>query len=175
LATADDEVDLSVGGFECTIRVAPFRWWRWRSFLVIVVVVVVVVLATSIIAPIISAVGALVVTAIALAVVMLVIAVVATMVITPIIAAVVAAIITSILVVIATIGLAVTVITSIWSTVMVVEALVVVPVVVVAVGLLGLGGYSEGTLQMLALPRGVFSIAVELALVVHDHVEVTFE
>jgi hypothetical protein len=176
LATTDDEVDLSVGGLECTIRVAPFRWWRWRSLLAIVVVAVVVVLAMSIITPTISVVTVLVVMAITLAVVTPVIAVVSTIVVTPIIAAVVAAIITSIPIVFATIGPAVTVITSIRSTVMVVEALVTISVVVVAaLGLLRLGGYSEGTLQLLALPHGVFGVAMELALVVHDHVEVTFE
>jgi hypothetical protein len=176
LETADDEVDRSVGGLECITRVAPFRWWRWRSLLAIVVVVVVVVMATSIIMPIISVVTALVITAITLAVVTHVIAVVATIVFALIIVAVVAMITTSILVVIATIGPAVTVITSIRSTVTVVEALVTVPVVVVAaLGLLGLGGYSEGTLQLLALPHGVFGVAVKLSLVVHDHVEVAFE
>jgi hypothetical protein len=176
LETADDEVDRSVGGLECITRVAPFRWWRWRSLLAIVVVVVVVVMATSIITPIISVVTALVITTITLAVVTPVIAVVATIVFALIIVAVVAMIITSILVVIAMIGPAVTVITSIRSTVTVVEALVTVPVVVVAaLGLLGLSGYSEGTLQLLALRHGVFAVAVELSLVVHDHVEVTFE
>jgi hypothetical protein len=29
--------------------------------------------------------------------------------------------------------------------------------------------------QLLALPHGMFGVAMELALVVHDHVEVTFE
>jgi hypothetical protein len=47
--------------------------------------------------------------------------------------------------------------------------------VVVALGLLGFGGYSKGTLQLLALPHGMFGVALELALVVHDHVEITFE
>jgi hypothetical protein len=61
-ATANDEVDLSVGQLERTIGVAPFRWWRWRSLLAVVVVAVVVVLATSII----SGVTALVVTVITL-------------------------------------------------------------------------------------------------------------
>jgi hypothetical protein len=64
LATADDEVDLSVGGLEGTIRVSPCGWWRWRSLLAIVVMAVVVILATSVIALIISAVVTLVVTAI---------------------------------------------------------------------------------------------------------------
>jgi hypothetical protein len=137
---------------------------------------VVVVLVTSIITPIISAVITLVVTVITLAVVAPVITVVATVVVAHIITAVVAAIITSIPVLNAMIGPAVTVITSIRSTVTVVEALVTVPVVIVAaLGLFELGGYSEGTLQLLAFPHDVFSIAVKLALVVHDHVEVTFE
>jgi hypothetical protein len=62
------------------------------------------------------------------------------------------------------------------ATVTVVEALVTVPVVVVtALGHLGLERYSKGTLQLLALPHGVFSITVKLTLVVHDHVEVAFE
>jgi hypothetical protein len=80
-----------------------------------------------------------------------------------IITAVVAVIIASIPVVIWTIGPVIMVLTSIRSTVTVVEALVTVPVVVVAaLGLLGLRGYSEGKLQLLALPHGVFGIAVEL-------------
>jgi hypothetical protein len=82
----------------------------------------------------------------------------------------------SIPVVVAMIGPTVTVITSIRSTIAVVEALVtVLVVVVVALGLLGVRGYSKGTLQLLALPHGMIGVAVELALVVHDHVEVTFE
>jgi hypothetical protein len=48
-------------------------------------------------------------------------------------------------------------------------------VVVVASGLLGGRRDSKGALQLLALPHGVFSIAVELALVVHEHIEVIFE
>jgi hypothetical protein len=74
------------------------------------------------------------------------------------------------------IGLAITVITSIRSTVTVVKALATVPVVIaVALGFLGVGRYSKGTFQLLALSHGVFGVAVELALVVHDHVEVTFK
>jgi hypothetical protein len=85
-------------------------------------------------------------------------------------------IITSIPVVVAMIGPAVMVIASIRSTVMIVETLItVLVVVVVALGLLTFGGYSKGTLQLLALPHGMFGVMVELALVVHDHVEVTFE
>jgi Na+/serine symporter len=75
-----------------------------------------------------------------------------------------------------TIGSAVTVITSIRSKFTVVEALVTVLVIIVAtLGLLGLGGYSKGTLQLLALSHGMFGVTVKLALVVHDHVEVSFE
>jgi hypothetical protein len=83
--------------------------------------------------------------------------------------------ITSIPAVVATVGHAVTVITSIRSTLTVVEALITVLVVIVAaLGLLGVGGYSKGTLQLLALPHGMLGVAVELALAVYDHVEVTF-
>jgi hypothetical protein len=148
----------------------------WRSLLAVVVMAVVVVLATSIITPIISAVTALVVTTITLAVVTPIVAVIAMIVVTSVITAVVAVAITSILVVVATIGPTVTVITSIGSTVTDFEALVTILVVVVAsLGLLGVGGYSKGTLQLLALSNGMFGVAMELALVVHDHVEVTFE
>jgi hypothetical protein len=135
-----------------------------------------VVPAAAIITSIILAVTALVIATITLSVVTLVVAIVVTIVVASVIAVIVATIIASILVVIAMIGPAVTVITSIRSTVTVVEALVTVPVVIVAaLGLFELGGYSEGTLQLLAFPHDVFSIAVKLALVVHDHVEVTFE
>jgi hypothetical protein len=176
LATADDEVDLSVGRLEGTIRDAPFGRWRWRSLLAIVVVAVVLVLAASVIAPIISAVVMLVVTAITLAVVTPVITVIVMVVVSSIITAVAAAKIMSIPVVAATIGPVVIVIMSIRSTVTVVEALVTIPVVVVtALGLLGLGRYSKGALQLLALSHGVFSVAVKLTLVVHDHVEVAFK
>jgi hypothetical protein len=47
-------------------------------------------------------------------------------------------------------------------------------VVAVASGLLGGRWYSKGMLQLLALPHGLLGVAVELALVVHDHIEVTF-
>jgi hypothetical protein len=135
-------------------------------------VAVVVVLATSVIAPIISAIIALVVTAIILAVPTPVVAVIVTIVVT----AVVAAIITSIPVVIATVGPAITIITLIRSTVKVVEALVAVSVVVVAApGLLRGTRDPKSTLQFLALSHSMLSVAVELTLVVHDHVEVTFE
>jgi hypothetical protein len=85
-------------------------------------------------------------------------------------------IITSIPIIIARIGPAITVISSIKSTVTVVEALATVPVIVVAApDPLGGRQDSQGALQLLALPHGVFSVAVKWALVVHDHVEVTFE
>jgi hypothetical protein len=48
-------------------------------------------------------------------------------------------------------------------------------VIAVAPGLLGGRWYPKGTFQLLALPHGVLGIAVELTLVVHDHIEVTFE
>jgi hypothetical protein len=135
-------------------------------------VAVVVVLATSIITPIISAVTALVVTAITLVVVMPVVVVLATI----IVSSVIAAVISSIRVIIAMIEPAVTVITSIRSMITVVEALVTVLVVVVAaLGLLGVGGYSKGMLQLVTLTHGMFSITVGLALVVHDHVKISFE
>jgi hypothetical protein len=71
---------------------------------------------------------------------------------------------------------AIAVILSIRSTVTIVEALATVAVVVsVASGLLGGRWDSKGTLQLFALPHGVLSITVELALVVHDHIEGTFE
>jgi hypothetical protein len=158
LATADEEIGLSVGRLERTIEVAPFRWWWRRPFFFIVVLAVVVVVATSVITPIISTIITLVITAIILAVVMLVIAVIAMIVV----AAVVAAISTPIPIVIVTVT--------------VVEALVTVMVVVVAaLGLFRGRQDPKGTLQLLALPHGVFSVAVELALVDHDHVKVTFE
>jgi hypothetical protein len=132
-------------------------------------VVVVVVLATSIIIM-------LVVTAIILAVVTPVVAVIATIVIASVVTAVVAVVITSIPFIIASIGPAITIITSIRSTVTIVEASITVLIIVVAaIGLLGVRRDSRGMLQFLALPHGVLSIAVELALVVPDHVEVTFE
>jgi hypothetical protein len=85
-------------------------------------------------------------------------------VVTSVIAAVVTSIITSIPVVIA----------AVWSTVTVVVMVVaVLVVVVIALGFLGFRGYSKGTLQLFALPHVMFGVAVELTLVVHDHVEVT--
>jgi predicted RND superfamily exporter protein len=75
-----------------------------------------------------------------------------------------------------TIGPAVAVVTWMRSTVTIIEALVTILVIVIAaLGLLGLEGHSEGTLQRFALPHGMFGVTVELALVVHDHVEVSFE
>jgi hypothetical protein len=152
LASADDEIDLSVSRLEHTVGVAPFRQWWWSPFFSIVVVAVVAVLATSVITSVISAIIALVVME------------------------VVAAIITSIPVVIATVGPAITILTSIRSTVTVVKALVTVPVIVVAaLDLLRGRQDPKGTLQLLTLPHGMPSVAVELALVVHNHVKVTFE
>jgi hypothetical protein len=46
-------------------------------------------------------------------------------------------------------------------------------VVAVACGLLGGRWDSKGTLQLLALPHGVLGVAVKLALVVHDYIEIT--
>jgi hypothetical protein len=48
-------------------------------------------------------------------------------------------------------------------------------VVDVAPCLLGGRWYSKGSLQLLALPHGVLGVTVELALVAHDHIEVTLE
>jgi hypothetical protein len=108
-------------------------------------------LTTSVITLIISAVTVLVVMAITFAVVTPVVAVVGTIVVASVIVAVVAVIISSIPVVVATIGPAIAVITLIRSTVTIVEALNNIPVVVVAaLGLLRVGRYSKGTLQLLA-------------------------
>jgi hypothetical protein len=176
LATTNNEVDLAVSLLESTIGVAPFGRWRWSPLLPVVVAETVVVLATSIITSVVSSVTVTIIMTITFVVVAPVIAVITTVVVAPIIAVVVAAIITSIPIVIARIGHAIAVISSIWSTVTIIEALTTVPVVVVvASGLLGGRRDSKGALQLLALPHGVFSIAVELALVVHDHIEVTFE
>jgi hypothetical protein len=176
LATADDEIDLSVGSLECTIGVAPFRQWWWSMFFSIVVVTVVVVLATSVIASVIPVIIALVVTAIIPMVATPVIAVIVTIVITSVVVAVVAVIITSIPIVIATVGPAITIITSIRLMVTVVEGLVTIPFVAVpAPGLLRGRWDPKSTLQLLTLPHGMLSVVVKLALVVQDHVEVTFE
>jgi hypothetical protein len=139
-----------------------------------------VVLATSIITSVVSSVVVTIImaiiTMITSVVVVLVVAVIATVVVTPVVATVVAAVITSIPFVAVRIGLAIMVISSIRSTVTIVDALTTTPVVVVvASGLLGDRRDSKGAFQLLALPHGVFSIVVELALVVHDHIEVTFE
>jgi hypothetical protein len=140
---------------------------------------VVIVPATSIIVSVISSVVALVVveiiTTITLVVVTPVVAVIAMVVVASVIAAVVTAIITSIPIIVATIGPAIMVISSITSMITVVETLATVPiVVVVALGPLGGRRDSKGALQLLPLSHGVLSIAVKLALVVHDHVDVTF-
>jgi hypothetical protein len=176
LATADDEVNLSVGRLECIVGVAPFRWWWWRPFFTVVVVAVVVILATSVITSVTPVIVALVVTTIILAILTSIIAVIAMIVATSVVAAIIAMIITSIPVIIAMIGPAITVITSIRSAVTIVVALVTVPVIVVAAFVLFRGRRDpQGTLQLLALPHGMLSIAMELALVVHDHVEIAFE
>jgi hypothetical protein len=180
LAIANDEVDLAVVLLKHAIGVAPFGRWRWCLLLPVVIVVIVVILATSVITLIILSVVALVtmaiITTITPVVVTLVVAVIATVVVASVIAAVVVAIITSIPIIIAKIAPVITVTSSIRSTVTVVKALATVPVVVVvAPGPLGGRRDSQGALQLLALPHGVLSIAVELALVVHDHIEVTFE
>jgi hypothetical protein len=170
LATSDDEVDLAVGFLEHTIGVAPFGRRRRRPLFPVVVLAIVVVLAMSIIAS--------VVVTIIVAIVMMITSVtpVGAVIATVVIAAIVAVIITSIPIVVARIGSTVTVISSIRSTVTVVEALTTIAVVVVvAPGFLGDRWYSKGTLQLLTLPHGVLGVAVELALVVHDHIEVTFE
>jgi hypothetical protein len=138
--------------------------------------VIVVVLATSIIASVVVTIIMVIIAMIAPAVVMLVVAIIATVVVMSVTAAVVAAIIASIPIVIARIGSVVMVISSIRSTVTIVEALTTVAVfVAVAPSLLGGRRDSKSALQLLALPHGVLGVTVELALVVHDHVEVTFE
>jgi hypothetical protein len=180
LATSDNEVDLAVGLLERTIGVAPFGRW-WRSLLLAVVVAgTVVIPATLIITPVVSLVVVMIITAIITTITSVVVTpvvpVVTAIVVTSVIAAVVAVIVTLILVIIARIGSTVVVISSIRSTVTIVEALTTIAVVVVvAPGILGGKWYSKGTLQLLALPHGVLSVAVELALVVHDHIEVTLE
>jgi hypothetical protein len=176
LATSDDEVDLVVVLLECTIGVASFGRWRRGPLLPVVLLAIVVVLATSIIASVVVTIIMVIITMIAPVVITLVVAVIATVVTTSVIAAVVAVIITSIPIVIARIGPAVTVISSIRSAVTIVKALTIVAVVVVvAPGLLRGRRDSKGTLQLLALPHGMLGAKVELALVVHDHIEVTFE
>jgi hypothetical protein len=62
------------------------------------------------------------------------------------------------------------------SMVTIVKALATVAIVVaVASGLLGGRWYSKGALQLLALCHGVLGVAVELALIIHDHIEVTLK
>jgi hypothetical protein len=180
LATSNDEVDLAVSLLECPIGVAAFGWWRWSSLLPVVVAGTVVVLATSIITLVVSSVVVTItmaiITTITFVVVTLVVAVIATVVVTFVITAVVAVIIASIPIVIVRIGPAVMVISSIRSTVTIVEVLATIAVVVaVASGPFGGRWDSKGKLQLLALPHGVLGVTVELALVVHDHIEVTFE
>jgi hypothetical protein len=180
LATTNDKVDLAVGLLKCTIGVAPIGRWWWSPLLPVVVVLIVVILAMSIITSIISSVIVTIIMAIIMTitpvVVAPVVAVIVTVVVAPVVVAIVAAIITSIPIIIARIEPAVTVISLIRSTVTIVIALTTVPViVVVASGLLGGRRDSKGALQLLALPHGVVSVAEELALVVHDHIEVTFE
>jgi hypothetical protein len=59
---------------------------------------------------------------------------------------------------------------------MIVEALsTIVIILAIASGLLGGRRNSKGTIQLLALPHGVLGVTVELALIVHDHIDVTFE
>jgi hypothetical protein len=156
LATSDNEVDLVVSLLECTIGVAPFGWWRRRPLLPVIVLSIVVVLVMSIVAS--------------------VAVIIVTVVVASVITAVVAVIITSIPIIIARIGPAVSIISSIRSSVTIVEALATVAIiVVVASGLLGGRRNSKSMLQLLALPHGALGVTVELALVVHDHIEVTFE
>jgi hypothetical protein len=176
LATSDDEVDLIIGLLERTIGVDPFGRWWWSPLLPVVVMGTVVVLATSIITSVVLSVVVMIITMITSVVVAPVVAVIVMVDVAPVIAAVVAAIITSIPIIIARIGPAITVISSIRSKITIVEQFTTVSViVVVASGLLGGRRDSKGALQLFALPHGVFSVAVELALVVHDHIEVTFE
>jgi hypothetical protein len=131
---------------------------------------------TSVISSVVALVVVAIIAAITPVVVTFAVAVIATVVVAPVVAAVVAAIITPIPVIFVRIGPAIMVISSIRSTVTVVEALAtVLVVVVVAPGPLGGRRDSKGAFQLLALPHGVLSVAVKLALVVHDHVEVTFE
>jgi hypothetical protein len=175
LATSDEEVDLAVGLLECTIGVAPFGRWWWSPLLAIVVTGTVVILAMSIITPVVSSVFVTIITAIITTITSVVVAPFIA-VVAFVISAAVAAIIASIPIIIARIGPAVTVISSIRLTVTVVEALATVTVVVaVASDFLGGSWDSQGTLQLLALPHGVLGVAVKLALLVHDHIEVTFE
>jgi hypothetical protein len=114
------------------------------------------------------------ITMITFVVITLVVAVITTVVVASVIAAVVTVIITSIPIVIARIGPAVTIISSTRSTIMIVKALNTIAVVVaIALGLLGGRRDSKGSLQLLAVPHGVLGVTVELALVVHDYIEVT--
>jgi hypothetical protein len=130
----------------------------------------------SIISSVIVTIIMVIITMITFVVIAPVVAVIATVVVASVIMAVVAAIITSIPIVVARMGPAVTVISSIRSTVTIVEALATVAVVIaITSGLLGGRWDSKGTLQLLALPHGVLGVTAELALIVHNHIEVTFE
>jgi hypothetical protein len=176
LATSNDEVDLAIGLLEGTIGVAPFRRWWWSPLLPVVVAGTVVVLATSIIMSVVSSIVVTIIMAIITTIASVVITPIAAVIATVVIAPVIAAVITSIPIVIARVRPAIAVISSIRSTVTIVEALSTVAVIVaVASGFLGGRWDSKGTLQLLALPHGVLGVTVELALVVHDHIEVTFE
>jgi hypothetical protein len=174
LATTDNEVDLAVDLLECTIGVAPFGWRRRCPLLAVVVLAVVVVLATSIVMSVIVTIVVAIITTITS--IALISVVVTTVVVASVIAMIIAAIITSTPIIIARIGYVVTVISSIRSTVAILEALTTIAVViVVAPGLLGGGWYPKGMLQLLALSHGMLGVVMELALVVHDHIEVTFK
>jgi hypothetical protein len=165
-----------VGLLERTIGVAPFRR-RWCSPLLPVVVArTVVVLATSIITSVVSSAVVMTIVVIVTTITSVVIAPVILVIATVVVAVIVAVVITSIPIIIARIGPVIAVISSIRSTVMIVEVLTfVLIIVVVAFGLLGGRRDSECVLQLLTLPHGVFGVTLELALVVHDHIEVTFE
>jgi hypothetical protein len=137
---------------------------------------IVVVPATSIAASVIVTIIRTIVATITSMAVTPIVAIIVMVVVASVIAAVVTVIITSIPIIIVRIGPAVTVISSIRSMVTIVEALAIVAIIiVVASGLLGGRWNSKSTLQLLALPHGVLGVTVELALVVHDHIEVTFE
>jgi hypothetical protein len=176
LATSDNEVDLAVSLLERTIGVAPFGQWRRGPLLSVAVLVIVVILAMSIITSVVLTIIMAFIATITPVVVTLVVAVITMVVVTPAIAAIVAAVIMSVPIIITRIGPAITVISSIRSTVAIIEALTTVAVVVaVAPDLFGGRRDSKGTLYLLALSHGVLGVAVELALVVHDHIEVAFE
>jgi hypothetical protein len=98
-----------------------------------------------------------------------VVVILATSVITPVISAIIALVVTAIIHAVVTPVIAVV-------TPVIAVVTPVIPVVVIdALGLLRGRRDPKGTLQLLALPHGMLSVTVELALVVHDHVKVTFE